>query len=177
MLRFRSIAVLLFAGFLSSQVFAANTSPAYSATLAGGKTLSLKVDNFNLFSLLQLSTSAGKDLTGSALIGITVKNGSSVVVLTSNANSFTYSVTTNKKTNIPSARGKGTGLAFSAVSGGKSTLTVKVDVSAVASKLPQTSGNHPKPTLEGATQFTLIIGSAQFVGSIDSKGKVTYTSP
>jgi len=151
-------------------------TPSYTAVLAGGKSIVLKVNAFSLYSLLNLTKTPGKDLPGSVLAAITVVVSGKTVVLTSNANtSFTYTVTTNKHSGAATAKGKGDHLTFNATSdNSKSFLSAKIDITAVASQLPQTTKGKPKPTLIGASNFTLIIGSASFVGTIDSKGKVSF---
>ena len=144
----------------------------YSASLSGGKTIELKASDFNLYLLLTLSSVASKSDSGSAAINITVKNGAKIVTLNKSMIAYTYKVSVDKKSKAAKASGKGAGLTFAAESDSiKSTLTLKLDISAVVAQLPQVKG---KPTLVGTSQFTLAIGSATFVGTVDSKGKVTF---
>lgn len=153
-----------------------NSSASYTAQLAGGKFIVLKGKGLALYSLLGLSSTAGKDVTGSALIELSCMNGTNLVILTTNANAFTYNVSTNKKTGAAMAKGKGDNkMTFTATSdNSKSFLSMKFDITAVASQLPQTTKGKPKATFIGVTQFTLTIGSASFVGTVDSKGRISY---
>ena len=153
-----------------------NGNVSYTAQLAGGKFIVLKGKGLALYSLLGLSSTAGKDLAGSALIELSCMNGTNLVILTTNANAFTYNVSTNKKTGAAMAKGKDDNkMMFTATSdNSKSFLSMKFDITAVTSQLPQTKKGKPKATFIGVTQFTLTIGSASFVGTVDSKGRISY---
>jgi hypothetical protein len=174
------------AGFLSADLLAATVpGPSYTASISNNGTLTIKAKNMALYSLLGLPLTSGQDLRSTIDIGATVISGGTLVVLTSNTNVFTYSVGINASSNLANAKGKlfgptlvPTKLSFSATSDNlRSQLTYQVDITPVAPLLPQTKGKKARPTLAGTSQFTLIVESATFVGAVDAKGKVTFSTP
>ena len=185
-LKFGKCLMLIAIVFCSARALGAVAAgPSYTATLAKGNTLTIKAKNIALYSLLGLPLTTGQNLRGSVEIGVTVLNGSTLLILTSNLNMYSYSVFINGATSLANAKGKNLGetavktsFTFSARSDElKSQLAYSIDISGMAPSLPQTAGKKSKATLAGTSQFTLIIGSATFVGVVDAKGKVTFSSP
>ena len=167
----------IFALVLSGSAFAASTSPSIQGTLSPGKTptINLKINNFQLYSLFNgLSTTDKAEGTATATLTVSAVVNGKTIVLSSNANfSVAYKVHVNKKTGVATAKAKG----FSATSdNSKSQLVTKIDVSATAASLPQTTKGKPKPTLVGVTSVIIQIGSASFTAIVDSKGKISLGS-
>ena len=108
-----------------------------------------------------------------------------MIILTSNSNIYSYSVSINPSNDLGKCKGEISGyrrlqykiFTFSARSDNQvSQLSYSTDISAQAVSLPLTASKKPKPTLAGTTQFTLIIGSTAYTGVVNSKnGKVTYS--
>jgi len=152
-----------------------NLSESYTATLSLGKnsTVTVKMKNFNFYSLFN-GISGANNSTGTAngIWGIFVTYRNAIITLSSNSNmTFSYRVTTNKKTGIATARGPSGFMATSDNS--KSSLTVRFNMLSSTGLLPVTTRG--KPTFAGLSTFTLVLGDLQFTTSVDGQGNVMYS--
>ena len=82
--------------------------PSYNATLSNKNILTIKAKNFPLYSLFNLPLTSGTGFQGSIVIGVTLFNSGTKIILTSNSRTFTgviRSESTPART-LGSARGK-----------------------------------------------------------------------